>query len=54
MSEIEQFLVQLEYDRDDRKPPDNRRRGQFQAGWEDWTVRGREYPPQTLRRLTWH
>ena len=53
-SEIKQFLAQLEYDRDGCKPLDSRRRGQFQSGWEDWTVRERKYLPQTLRRLTWH
>ena len=58
-SEIEQFLAHLKYDREyDQdgcsRSPDSRRRGQFQAGWEDWTVRERKYLPQTLRSLTWH
>src|SRR5213593_2051953 len=53
-AEVERFLAELQYDRDDRDPPDNRRRGQFQAGWEDWSVRDQEYTDQTLRILTWH
>lgn len=52
--EIEQLFSQLQYQRDIRKPPDERRRGQFRAGWEDTTVRGETYDEETLQRLTWH
>jgi hypothetical protein len=52
--EIVQFLGELRYDQDDRKPPDNPRQGQFKAGWEDWTLRRETYADNTLRHLTWH
>lgn len=38
---------------DVRKPPNERRRGQFKAGWEDATTRYKCYTAQTLERLTW-
>jgi endonuclease/exonuclease/phosphatase family metal-dependent hydrolase len=44
----------LRFERDDRAPPDERRRGRFKAGWEDATVRGKEYAENTLQWLTWH
>ena len=53
-SEVEQLFGQLRFERDDRDPPDERRRGRFKAGWEDATVRGKEYAENTLQWLTWH
>ena len=53
-SEVEQLFGQLRFERDDRDPPDERRRGQFKAGWEDATVRGKVYAENTLQWLTWH
>ncbi len=51
---IEQALASLHYDDDARRAPDERRRGQFRAGWEDVIERGEVYAEATLRRLTWH
>ena len=49
-SEIRKVFSGLSYERDDRKPPDNRRRGQFRAGWKRDEVR-----EETLNeKLTWH
>lgn len=48
------FFRELEYNRDNRKPPDKHRRGRFLAGWEDFSVRGQEYAISTLKKLTWH
>ncbi|WP_155897994.1 hypothetical protein [Allocoleopsis franciscana] len=42
------------YEDDVRQPPDNLRRGQFKAGWEDATVRDKIYTENTLKKLTWH
>jgi Endonuclease/Exonuclease/phosphatase family len=53
-SEVAQLFGQLRFERDDRDPPDKRRRGQFKAGWEDATVRGEVYAENTLQWLTWH
>ena len=53
-SEVAQLFGRLRFERDDRDPPDERRRGQFKAGWEDATVRGKEYAENTLQWLTWH
>jgi 5-methylcytosine-specific restriction protein A len=53
-AEVARIFEQLPAVRDDRYPPDGLRRGQFRAGWEDVTVRGKEYRPGTLQRLTWH
>jgi 5-methylcytosine-specific restriction protein A len=53
-SEVEQLFGRLRFERDDRDPPDERRRGQFKAGWEDATVRGEVYAENTLQWLTWH
>lgn len=50
---IQEAFVQLVYQRDKRRPPDERRRGQFRAGWEDATKRGEVYSEGTLERLTW-
>jgi hypothetical protein len=52
-SEVEQLFEQLRFEKDDRNPPDERRRGQFKAGWEDATVRGKVYAENTLQWLTW-
>jgi 5-methylcytosine-specific restriction protein A len=52
-SEVEQLFKQLPFEKDDRNPPDERRRGQFKAGWEDATVRGEVYAEATLQWLTW-
>ena len=51
--EIKQLFSQLQYQRDVRKPPDERRRGQFRAGWEDTTIRGKIYDEKILHRLRW-
>ena len=53
-AEVARIFEQLPAVRDDRAPPDGHRRGQFRSGWEDFTVRGEEYRPATLQRLTWH
>ena len=53
-SEVAQLFGRLRFERDDRDPPDERRRGQFKAGWEDATVRGKVYAENTLQWLTWH
>jgi 5-methylcytosine-specific restriction protein A len=47
------ILAGFSYETDDRKPPDNRRRGQFRAGWEDATIREKVYTEKILIRLTW-
>ncbi len=52
-AEIEQLFARLEYARDMRRPPDQRRRGQFCVGWEDATERGEAYANETLEWLTW-
>ena len=52
-SEVAQLLERLRFERDDRAPPDEPRRRQFTAGWEDATVRGKVYAENTLRWLTW-
>ena len=49
-SRIRKYFLRLSYERDDCKPPDNRRRGQFRAGWKRDEVR-----EETLNeKLTWH
>jgi hypothetical protein len=54
LSKVLHLLGELRFEGDDRAPPDNRRRGQFRAGWEDFTVRRRQYYDRTLDRLKWH
>jgi 5-methylcytosine-specific restriction protein A len=49
----DEILAEHSYETDVRKPPDNRRRGQFRVGWEDATVREHVYTDKTLARLTW-
>ena len=51
---VERLFTELRFDRDVRRPPDDKRRVQFQMGWGDATVRQREYSESILRRLTWH
>jgi len=51
---IEKTFAGMRYDADDRRALDERRRGQFRAGWEDVTKRGEVYDKATLKRLTWH
>lgn len=50
---IREAFARLEYRRDKRCPPDERRRGQFRAGWADAAKRGVVYADGTLERLTW-
>ena len=52
-SEVVQLFEQLRFQEDDRNPPDERRQGQFKAGWEDATVRGKVYAENTLQWLSW-
>ena len=50
VSEIRRQFLLFEYERDDRCCPNNRRRGQFRAGWRRGQV-----SEQTLKEhLTWH
>lgn len=51
--EVIQLFNQLRYEQDVRNPPDNRRHGQFKAGWQDATIRGEGYVDTTLNSLTW-
>jgi hypothetical protein len=53
-NEVTQLFGRLDFERDGRDPPDERRRGQFHAGWEDATVRSKVYAENTLQCLTWH
>src|SRR4051812_28777878 len=50
----ELLLSDNEYEIDDRNSPDRSRRGQFKAGWNDATIRGRTYRDKTMKHLTWH
>lgn len=54
LENIQEAFALLQYQRDERSPPDERRRGQFRAGWADATMRGRVYSGDTMTRLTWH
>ncbi len=49
----DEILMGYIYETDDRKPPDNLRRGQFRAGWEDAAIREKVYTKRTLIHLTW-
>ena len=51
--EIDEALAQCRYARDERKAPDEHRRGKFLKGWEDATQRGSLYSDEALERLTW-
>ncbi len=53
IKECEQIISELKYEKDVRKYPDNHRRGQFKAGWEDVVIRQQTYLQPTLKRLTW-
>lgn len=51
----EQILSEMIYERDDRSPPDKRRRAQFKIGWENATFQRRPYTDETLNTvLTWN
>jgi hypothetical protein len=52
--DVKQAFVGLQYKRDGRNPPDERRRGNFRTGWEDATKRSKDYVDGSLDRLTWH
>ena len=52
-AEVERLFAELKFKCDIRRPPDERRCGQFQAGWQDATRRTKAYAPKTLARLTW-
>jgi 5-methylcytosine-specific restriction protein A len=54
LDELIPLLGELHYEHDARKPPDNYRKGQFKAGWEDAAIREKTYDEETLQRLTWH
>jgi len=51
--EIQAAFAGLEYQQDQRRPPDERRRGQFRAGWRDAASLGRDYAKNVLKQLTW-
>ncbi|HEY9809147.1 MAG TPA: HNH endonuclease [Halomicronema sp.] len=51
----EKIFSELVYDRDERSPPDNRRRAQFKIGWENATLKRKPYTDKTLNAiLTWN
>ncbi|MBW4616090.1 MAG: hypothetical protein KME21_22980 [Desmonostoc vinosum HA7617-LM4] len=51
----EKIFSELTYNRDNRNPPDNRRRAQFKIGWENVTPQRRLYTNETLNAvLTWN
>ncbi len=52
--EIERAFALMQYDGDDRRAPDERRRAHFRTGWEDATKRHEVYSEATLKRLTWN
>lgn len=54
LHQCQDLLTQFQFELDERKPPDNLRRGQFKAGWTDATIRGATYNDNTLKGLTWH
>ncbi|MDY6994104.1 MAG: HNH endonuclease [Pseudomonadota bacterium] len=51
--DCKKLLSEIKYDVDIRKLPDNFRRERFKLGWEDFTIRGKVYAENTLKRLTW-
>lgn len=53
IQDCEKIISELEYRKDIRKYPDNLRKGQFKAGWEDGVIRQQVYSPTTLQSLTW-
>lgn len=51
----EKIFNELVYNKDDRSPPDNRRRAQFKIGWENAALKRRAYTSETLSKiLTWN
>lgn len=51
----EKIFSELVYDKDERSPPDNRRRAQFKIGWENAALPRRPYTNETLNEiLTWN
>jgi predicted HNH restriction endonuclease len=51
----EKIFNELVYNKDDRSPPDNRRRAQFKIGWENAAFKRRPYTSETLSEiLTWN
>lgn len=50
---IERLFSQLHYRYDVRRPPDERRRGRFRAGWQEAAEDEKVYTEKTLERLTW-
>lgn len=53
-SACDALLAGFIYHRDDRNPPDEKRRARFKAGWRDAAERGRIYGPKSMRTLTWY
>jgi hypothetical protein len=53
LQSLEKVIAGFRYEVDVRRPPDEYRRRQFRAGWEDATKRNRVYAPTTLEQLTW-
>ena len=53
-ADLRAFLKGLTYRTDVRKDPDNRRRGQFRAGWNKATDGGTIGDKKLLAELTWH
>ncbi len=50
---IDDAFAQCTYARDERKAPDEHRRGKFLNGWVDATQREQVYSDDALARLTW-
>src|SRR5437762_1322480 len=53
IKDCDQIILEYKYLKDVRKYPNNLRRGQFKAGWEDIAIRQQIYSLQALKRLTW-
>ncbi len=51
----EKIFNELFFERDDRSPPDNKRKAQFKIGWENVTLNRRKYTEEKLNLvLTWN
>jgi 5-methylcytosine-specific restriction protein A len=50
---IQEAFAGLEYELDERRPPDELERDQFRAGWEDATKPGEGHANGTPQRFTW-
>lgn len=50
---IDEAVGAFVYARDERKAPDEHRRGKFRVGWEDASQGRRTYTAEALERLTW-